>query len=110
PEPHPLRRTRKRPPLEPPQDGVVALCASCQSLFPGVSLPPQRRCRWLCPDCRAQRRDFNREQRYYKRVGCGSCQACLIPEDCGICSACARSPPGGPSSGPGRAPKCLLRR
>ncbi|TRZ09435.1 hypothetical protein HGM15179_017667 [Zosterops borbonicus] len=109
-EPHPLRRTRKRPPLEPPQDGVVALCASCQSLFPGVSLPPQRRCRWLCPDCRAQRRDFNREQRYYKRVGCGSCQACLIPEDCGICSACARSPPGGPSSGPGRAPKCLLRR
>uniref|UniRef100_A0A8C3NDV1 Uncharacterized protein n=1 Tax=Geospiza parvula TaxID=87175 RepID=A0A8C3NDV1_GEOPR len=105
----PHRRTRKRPPLEPPQDGVVALCAGCQSLFPGVSLPPQRRCRWLCPDCRAQRRDFNREQRFYKRVGCGTCQACRIPEDCGICSACARSPPGGPS-GPGRTPKCLLRR
>ncbi|XP_053857858.1 methyl-CpG-binding domain protein 1 isoform X6 [Vidua macroura] len=105
----PHRRTRKRPPLEPPQDGVVALCASCQSLFPGVSLPPQRRCRWLCPDCRAQRRDFNREQRFYKRVGCGTCQACRIPEDCGICSACARNPPGGPS-GPGRTPKCLLRR
>ncbi|XP_014749206.1 PREDICTED: methyl-CpG-binding domain protein 1, partial [Sturnus vulgaris] len=108
PEP-PLRRTRKRPLLEPPQDGVVALCASCQTLFPGVSLPPQRRCRWLCPDCRAQRRDFNREQRFYKRVGCGTCQACRIPEDCGICSACSRSPPGGPS-GPGRTPKCLLRR
>ncbi|XP_031950871.1 methyl-CpG-binding domain protein 1 [Corvus moneduloides] len=108
PEP-PLRRTRKRPPPEPPQDGVVALCAGCQSLFPGVSLPPQRRCRWLCPDCRAQRRDFNREQRFYKRVGCGSCQACRIPEDCGICSACARNPPGGPS-GPGPTPKCLLRR
>ncbi|XP_062367993.1 methyl-CpG-binding domain protein 1 [Cinclus cinclus] len=108
PEPPP-RRTRKRPPLEPPQDGVVALCASCQTLFPGVSLPPQRRCRWLCPDCRAQRRDFNREQRFYKRVGCGTCQACRIPEDCGICSACARNPPGGPS-GPGRTPKCLLRR
>ncbi|XP_041330446.1 methyl-CpG-binding domain protein 1 [Pyrgilauda ruficollis] len=105
----PHRRTRKRPPLEPPQDGVVALCAGCQSLFPGVSLPPQRRCRWLCPDCRAQRRDFNREQRFYKRVGCGTCQACRIPEDCGICSACARNPPGGPS-GPGRTPKCLLRR
>ncbi|XP_032939443.1 methyl-CpG-binding domain protein 1 isoform X3 [Catharus ustulatus] len=104
-----LRRTRKRPPLEPPQDGVVALCASCHTLFPGVSLPPQRRCRWLCPDCRAQRRDFNREQRFYKRVGCGSCQACRIPEDCGICSACARNPPGAPA-GPGRAPKCLLRR
>ncbi|XP_071275449.1 methyl-CpG-binding domain protein 1-like isoform X5 [Agelaius tricolor] len=108
PEP-PHRRTRKRPPLEPPQDGVVALCAGCQSLFPGVSLPPQRRCRWLCPDCRAQRRDFNREQRFYKRVGCGTCQACRIPEDCGICSACARSAPGGPA-GPGRTPKCLLRR
>ncbi|CAN8177889.1 unnamed protein product [Coccothraustes coccothraustes] len=105
----PHRRTRKRLPLEPPQDGVVALCAGCQSLFPGVSLPPQRRCRWLCPDCRAQRRDFNREQRFYKRVGCGTCQACRIPEDCGICSACARNPPGGPS-GPGRTPKCLLRR
>ncbi|XP_077645769.1 methyl-CpG-binding domain protein 1 [Lonchura striata] len=108
PEP-PHRRSRKRPPLEPPQDGVVALCAGCQSLFPGVSLPPQRRCRWLCPDCRARRRDFNREQRFYKRVGCGTCQACRIPEDCGICSACARNPPGGPS-GPGRTPKCLLRR
>ncbi|XP_054150556.1 methyl-CpG-binding domain protein 1 isoform X3 [Melozone crissalis] len=105
----PHRRTRKRPPLEPPPDGVMALCAGCQTLFPGVSLPPQRRCRWLCPDCRAQRRDFNREQRFYKRVGCGTCQACRIPEDCGICSACARSPPGGPS-GPGRTPKCLLRR
>ncbi|KAM7028223.1 LOW QUALITY PROTEIN: methyl-CpG-binding domain protein 1-like [Acridotheres tristis] len=88
---------------------LCRLCASCQTLFPGVSLPPQRRCRWLCPDCRAQRRDFNREQRFYKRVGCGTCQACRIPEDCGICSACSRSPPGGPS-GPGRTPKCLLRR
>ncbi|XP_014117686.1 PREDICTED: methyl-CpG-binding domain protein 1 [Pseudopodoces humilis] len=106
----PPRRTRKRPPLEPPQDGVVALCAGCQSLFPGVSLPPQRRCRWLCPDCRAQRRDFNREQRFYKRVGCGTCQACRIPEDCGICSACARSPRPGDPSQPGRTPKCLLRR
>lgn len=32
------------------------LCAGCQSLFPGVSLPPQRRCRWLCPDCRGELR------------------------------------------------------
>ncbi|XP_027766935.1 methyl-CpG-binding domain protein 1-like, partial [Empidonax traillii] len=109
PEPPLVRRTRKRPPSEPPQDGTVALCASCQSLFPGVSLPPQRRCRWLCPDCRAQRRDFNREQRFYKRVGCGLCQACRIPEDCGICSACSRSSPGGPP-GPAWPNKCLLRR
>ncbi|XP_032530275.1 methyl-CpG-binding domain protein 1 [Chiroxiphia lanceolata] len=109
PEPPVVRRTRKRIPPEPPQDGAVVLCAGCQSLFPGVSLPPQRRCRWLCPDCRAQRRDFNREQRFYKRVGCGSCQACRIPEDCGICSACTRSPPGGPP-GPAWPHKCLLRR
>ncbi|NXN93073.1 MBD1 protein, partial [Rhinopomastus cyanomelas] len=66
-------------------------CARCQSLFPGGSLPPrQRRHRWLCPACRAQRREFNREQRFYKRVGCGSCQACQLPADCGICSVCTR--------------------
>ncbi|XP_061470368.1 methyl-CpG-binding domain protein 1 isoform X16 [Rhineura floridana] len=45
----------------------IVCCASCQGQFPGVMLPSQRRCRWLCPDCRAQRRDFNREQRYYKK-------------------------------------------
>ncbi|XP_057266225.1 methyl-CpG-binding domain protein 1-like, partial [Pezoporus wallicus] len=78
-------------------------CAGCQGLFPGVTLPTQRRCRWLCPECRARRRDFNREQRFFKRVGCGSCQACRIPQDCGICSACARPPPA-------QGPKCLLRR
>ncbi|XP_069738906.1 LOW QUALITY PROTEIN: methyl-CpG-binding domain protein 1-like [Phaenicophaeus curvirostris] len=93
------------PPPEPPQEGVVACCASCQSHFPGVTLPPQRRCRWLCPECRARRRDFNREQRFFKRVGCGSCQACRLPADCGICSACARPPPA-----PARPHKCLLRR
>ncbi|XP_077777377.1 uncharacterized protein LOC114587348 isoform X14 [Podarcis muralis] len=46
---------------------LTRCCASCQGQFPGVMLPSQRRCRWLCPDCRAQRRDFNREQRYYKK-------------------------------------------
>ncbi|KAM9250192.1 methyl-CpG-binding domain protein 1-like [Cariama cristata] len=108
PEPRLLRRTRKRPPpAEPPQEGVVACCAGCQSLFPGVTLPSQRRCRWLCPECRAQRRDFNREQRFFKQVGCGACHACRLPEDCGICSACAR-PAHAP--GPARPPKCLLRR
>uniref|UniRef100_A0A8C3UXA4 Methyl-CpG-binding domain protein 1 n=1 Tax=Catharus ustulatus TaxID=91951 RepID=A0A8C3UXA4_CATUS len=94
------------------------LCASCHTLFPGVSLPPQRRCRWLCPDCRGelrpQRPPLHSESSPTflsspRRVGCGSCQACRIPEDCGICSACARNPPGAPA-GPGRAPKCLLRR
>ncbi|XP_029769991.1 methyl-CpG-binding domain protein 1 isoform X4 [Terrapene carolina triunguis] len=70
-------------------------------------LPSQRRCRWLCPDCRAQRRDFNREQRFFKRVGCGACQACQIPEDCGICTVCAVRAKN-PELRIGR--KCLLRR
>ncbi|KAM9113455.1 methyl-CpG-binding domain protein 1-like isoform 7-T8 [Pangshura tecta] len=112
PLPLPERRPRKRPapllePQESAQDAVVACCASCQNSFPGVMLPSQRRCRWLCPDCRAQRRDFNREQRFFKRVGCGACQACQIPEDCGICTVCtvrARNP----ELRIGR--KCLLRR
>ncbi|XP_032067768.1 methyl-CpG-binding domain protein 1 isoform X13 [Thamnophis elegans] len=46
---------------------AMACCASCQGQFPEIMLPSQRRCRWLCPDCRAQRRAFNREQRYYKK-------------------------------------------
>ncbi|XP_043390270.1 methyl-CpG-binding domain protein 1 isoform X12 [Chelonia mydas] len=112
PQPLPERRPRKRPapllePQESAQDGVEACCASCQNYFPGVMLPSQRRCRWLCPDCRAQRRDFNREQRYFKRVGCGACQACQIPEDCGICTVCAGRAED-PQLRTGR--KCLLRR
>ncbi|XP_025048351.1 methyl-CpG-binding domain protein 1 isoform X2 [Alligator sinensis] len=61
----------------------------------------------------AQRRDFNREQRFFKRVGCGLCQACQIPEDCGICTACTGRGRGpGSASGPATRPglKCLLRR
>ncbi|XP_061470348.1 methyl-CpG-binding domain protein 1 isoform X2 [Rhineura floridana] len=85
----------------------IVCCASCQGQFPGVMLPSQRRCRWLCPDCRAQRRDFNREQRYYKQIGCGVCQACQMSQDCGICSVCvlrAKSPELRIGI------KCLLRR
>ncbi|XP_044843956.1 methyl-CpG-binding domain protein 1 isoform X5 [Mauremys mutica] len=112
PPPLPERRPRKRPapllePQEAAQDAVVACCASCQNYFPGVMLPSQRRCRWLCPDCRAQRRDFNREQRFFKRVGCGACQACQIPEDCGICTVCTVRAKN-PELRIGR--KCLLRR
>ncbi|XP_068026597.1 LOW QUALITY PROTEIN: methyl-CpG-binding domain protein 1-like [Melanerpes formicivorus] len=107
----PPRRTRKRTPQAPPHGGVVACCANCQSLFPGVTLAQPRRCRWLCPDCRARRREFNRQQRFYKRIGCGSCQACKLPSDCGLCSVCSRR---GTNQGPGSdhalANKCLLRR
>ncbi|XP_060108216.1 methyl-CpG-binding domain protein 1 [Heteronotia binoei] len=114
------RRRRKHPPailaegkagdammLETPLEETIACCASCQGQFPGVMLPSQRRCRWLCPDCRAQRRDFNREQRYYKQIGCGVCQACQMSQDCGICTVCvvrAKSPELRIGI------KCLLRR
>ncbi|XP_043390278.1 methyl-CpG-binding domain protein 1 isoform X19 [Chelonia mydas] len=111
PQPLPERRPRKRPapllePQESAQDGVEACCASCQNYFPGVMLPSQRRCRWLCPDCRAQRRDFNREQRYFKGFGCGACQGCQATEDCGSCYICLRRLKPGLK----RQWKCLKRR
>ncbi|XP_020653263.3 methyl-CpG-binding domain protein 1 isoform X7 [Pogona vitticeps] len=119
PKPRKRRRRNHLPPILAPGSGgeatvqetnpeeTVACCASCQVQFPGVMLPTQRRCRWLCPDCRAQRRDFNREQRYYKQIGCGVCQACQMSQDCGICSVCvlrAKSPELRIGI------KCLLRR
>uniref|UniRef100_A0A8C3SPH3 Methyl-CpG-binding domain protein 1 n=1 Tax=Chelydra serpentina TaxID=8475 RepID=A0A8C3SPH3_CHESE len=42
-----------------------------------------------------------------QRVGCGACQACQIPEDCGICTVCAARAKD-PELRTGR--KCLLRR
>ncbi|XP_036060337.1 methyl-CpG-binding domain protein 1 isoform X14 [Onychomys torridus] len=48
----------------------------------------RQRLKALCKDCRAQRIAFNREQRMFRRVGCGECAACLIKEDCGACSIC----------------------
>ncbi|XP_070597215.1 uncharacterized protein [Erythrolamprus reginae] len=85
---------------------ALACCASCQGQFPEIRLPTQRRCRWLCPDCRAQRRAFNREQRYYKDLDCGMCQACTITEDCGNCGICLRRQRPGLK----RQWKCLKRR
>ncbi|KAM3844048.1 methyl-CpG-binding domain protein 1-like isoform 2-T2 [Vipera latastei] len=85
---------------------AIACCSSCQGQFPEVMLPSQRRCRWLCPDCRAQRRAFNREQRYYKGLECGLCQACKITEDCGTCAICLRKQRPGMK----RQWKCLKRR
>ncbi|XP_013916723.1 PREDICTED: methyl-CpG-binding domain protein 1 isoform X3 [Thamnophis sirtalis] len=85
---------------------AMACCASCQGQFPEIMLPSQRRCRWLCPDCRAQRRAFNREQRYYKGLDCGICQACEITEDCGTCAICLRRQRPGMK----RQWKCVKRR
>uniref|UniRef100_A0A2D4GIQ0 CXXC-type domain-containing protein n=1 Tax=Micrurus corallinus TaxID=54390 RepID=A0A2D4GIQ0_MICCO len=54
----------------------------------------------------AQRRAFNREQRYYKGLDCGMCQACKITEDCGTCAICLRRQRPGMK----RQWKCLKRR
>ncbi|XP_054859400.1 methyl-CpG-binding domain protein 1 isoform X4 [Eublepharis macularius] len=118
PKPH-KRRYRKHPPpilaagkmgeatmQETVSEETLACCAVCQGQFPGVMLPSQRRCRWLCPDCRAQRRDFNREQRYYKGLECGMCQACKLTEDCGSCRICIRRQ----NPGMKRQWKCVKRR
>ncbi|XP_056665104.1 methyl-CpG-binding domain protein 1 isoform X4 [Monodelphis domestica] len=57
----------------------------------------RQRLRFLCKGCRAQRNAFNREQRMFKRVGCGDCKACRVTEDCGACPACVAqlAQPGG---------------
>ncbi|XP_068942226.1 methyl-CpG-binding domain protein 1-like [Petaurus breviceps papuanus] len=43
----------------------------------------------LCESCRARRNAFSREQRLFRRVGCGDCAACRVTADCGVCMACA---------------------
>ncbi|XP_044539200.1 methyl-CpG-binding domain protein 1-like isoform X1 [Gracilinanus agilis] len=72
-------------------------CEKCGARMSGDSARRQR-LRFLCKGCRAQRNAFNREQRMFKRVGCGDCRACRLTEDCGACPACVGqlSQPGGP--------------
>ncbi|XP_051057206.1 methyl-CpG-binding domain protein 1 isoform X27 [Phodopus roborovskii] len=59
----------------------------------------RQRLKALCKDCRAQRIAFNREQRMFRRVGCGECTACLVKEDCGTCSICRLQLPHDVASG-----------
>ncbi|XP_029410704.1 methyl-CpG-binding domain protein 1 isoform X2 [Nannospalax galili] len=62
-------------------------CENCGIRFSGDGTRRQR-LKTLCKDCRAQRIAFNREQRMFKRIGCGECAACLVTVDCGACSTC----------------------
>ncbi|KAL6083327.1 hypothetical protein STEG23_024175 [Scotinomys teguina] len=62
-------------------------CENCGIHLSWDSVKRQR-LKALCKDCRAQRIAFNREQRMFRRVGCGECTACLVKEDCGACSIC----------------------
>ncbi|KAM4841386.1 methyl-CpG-binding domain protein 1 isoform 13-T13 [Thomomys bottae] len=90
---------------EPPKDETKADTCTAQASFPapgccencGISFSRDSiKKQWLktlCKDCRAQRIAFNREQRKYKRVGCGECTACLVKEDCGACSTCLQQLP-----------------
>nr|XP_048274912.1 methyl-CpG-binding domain protein 1 isoform X7 [Myodes glareolus] len=73
-------------------------CDNCGIHFPWGGIRRQR-LRTLCEDCRAQRIAFNREQRMFKRVGCGECTACLLKEDCGACSICRLQLPHDVASG-----------
>ncbi|XP_012931404.1 methyl-CpG-binding domain protein 1 isoform X7 [Heterocephalus glaber] len=73
-------------------------CENCGISFSGDSTGRQR-LKTLCKDCRAQRIAFNREQRMFKRVGCGECAACQVTEDCGACSTCLLQLPHDVASG-----------
>nr|XP_048274926.1 methyl-CpG-binding domain protein 1 isoform X19 [Myodes glareolus] len=77
---------------------VPGRCDNCGIHFPWGGIRRQR-LRTLCEDCRAQRIAFNREQRMFKRVGCGECTACLLKEDCGACSICRLQLPHDVASG-----------
>nr|KAF6471787.1 methyl-CpG binding domain protein 1 [Molossus molossus] len=73
-------------------------CENCGISFSGDGTGRQR-LKTLCKDCRAQRIAFNREQRMFKRVGCGECSACRVTEDCGACSTCLLQLPHDVASG-----------
>ncbi|XP_010959684.2 methyl-CpG-binding domain protein 1 isoform X27 [Camelus dromedarius] len=73
-------------------------CENCGISFSGDGTRRQR-LKTLCKDCRAQRIAFNREQRKFKRVGCGECAACQVTEDCGACSTCLLQLPHDVASG-----------
>ncbi|XP_058413085.1 methyl-CpG-binding domain protein 1 isoform X17 [Diceros bicornis minor] len=73
-------------------------CENCGISFSGDGIRRQR-LKTLCKDCRAQRIAFNREQRMFKRVGCGECAACQVTEDCGACSTCLLQLPQDVASG-----------
>ncbi|KAM5222207.1 methyl-CpG-binding domain protein 1-like isoform 28-T28 [Ctenodactylus gundi] len=73
-------------------------CENCGISFSGDGSGRQR-LKTLCKDCRAQRIAFNREQRMFKRVGCGECTACRVTEDCGACSTCLLQLPHDVASG-----------
>ncbi|XP_037661872.1 methyl-CpG-binding domain protein 1 isoform X9 [Choloepus didactylus] len=73
-------------------------CENCGVSFSGDGTRRQR-LKTLCKDCRAQRIAFNREQRMFKRVGCGECTACQVTEDCGACSTCLLQLPHDVASG-----------
>lgn len=86
-------------PVSAPAPAPAPLCCeNCGIHLSWDGIKRERR-RTLCKDCRAQRIAFNREQRMFKRVGCGECTACLVKEDCGVCSICCLQLPNDVASG-----------
>ncbi|XP_006903592.1 PREDICTED: methyl-CpG-binding domain protein 1-like, partial [Elephantulus edwardii] len=82
-------------------------CENCGISFM-IDGTRKQRLKTLCKDCRAQRIAFNREQRMFKRVGCGECKACQVTRDCGTCSTCLLQLPR--TAGSGLSCKCEQRR
>ncbi|XP_021496463.1 methyl-CpG-binding domain protein 1 isoform X24 [Meriones unguiculatus] len=96
---------------ETPRDAIKAATGTAPSSLPAPGFCEncgirfswdgirRKRLKTLCKDCRAQRIAFNREQRMFKRVGCGECTACLVKEDCGECPTCRLQLPDDVASG-----------
>ncbi|KAM4695886.1 methyl-CpG-binding domain protein 1-like isoform 2-T2 [Rhinophrynus dorsalis] len=97
--------------VEKEQNGTVeetlVRCQGCKVWFAGVEFGKAKLTSWHCSDCRASRRAFNKQQKFYKNAGCGTCTACQVTENCGYCTVCllrSHNPEFGSSW------KCVRRR
>ncbi|XP_060029843.1 methyl-CpG-binding domain protein 1 isoform X3 [Erinaceus europaeus] len=94
----PKNETKTATAASPPSLPAPGCCENCGISFSGDGTRRQR-LKTLCKDCRAQRIAFNREQRKFKREGCGECTACQVTEDCGTCTTCLLQLPRDVASG-----------
>ncbi|XP_064415011.1 uncharacterized protein LOC102360600 [Latimeria chalumnae] len=90
------------------EDTLTVCCSSCNKWVSGVNFGKHKLSKWNCANCRAERRAFTKEQNFYKRYGCGVCNACLITEDCGYCVICSTKEKSPSEANPNW--KCVSRR
>uniref|UniRef100_H2ZZ78 Methyl-CpG binding domain protein 1 n=1 Tax=Latimeria chalumnae TaxID=7897 RepID=H2ZZ78_LATCH len=89
-------------------EDTLTVCSSCNKWVSGVNFGKHKLSKWNCANCRAERRAFTKEQNFYKRYGCGVCNACLITEDCGYCVICSTKEKSPSEANPNW--KCVSRR